>query len=482
MKKNQLLSLLLAFVLLFGLTLPARAENDADPTAESTVETVPQETEPQALAPGLTDSVMGMNAGRSLANRNDLLLNDKAALLYEINSGTMVYAYNIDAQLYPASLTKVMTCLVALQNGNLDDIVTVSEEAVSDLDPDGSNVALVPGEEMSLREMLFCVMLASANDACPVVAEHIAGSEAAFVQMMNDEAQRLGCTGTHFANTHGLHEDNHYTTARDLLKIFSAAMEIDFFRELYSTTQHTVPATNLCDARELSSTDLMRNDAETPDYLDSRVEGGKTGFTTPAGRCFICSAQDGNLHFISVILGAENEYLDSGAIVYHNFMDTESLLDLGFDGFDFYQALSPEAPIGQATVAGSVQKAVLAPAEAITALLPIDYDTTFLSTALDLNTGLQAPLDAGATVGTVRLLYQGTCVAEAPLVTVNAVRQNIITYLTTRAAGSIVSSPWKLLVLILFLVLLFFVILLLRAMILRRRSRRRNRRNRRHRS
>lgn len=479
MKKNQLLSLLLAFVLLFGLALPARAE-DAVETTEPTVETAPAETEPQALAPGLTDSVIGMNAGRSLATQSDLALNDKAALLYEINSDTMVYAYNIDTQLYPASLTKVMTCLVALEHGDLDDIVTVSEEAVSDLDPDGSNVALVPGEEMSLREMLYCVMLASANDACPVVAEYIAGSEANFVQMMNDEAQRLGCTNTHFANTHGLHDDAHYTTARDLLRIFSAALEIDFFRELYGTTQYTVPATNLCGPRELSSTDLMKNDAETPDYLDSRVEGGKTGFTTPAGRCFMCTAQDGDLHYISIVLGAENEYLDSGAIVYHNFMDTESLLDLGFDGFAFTQALSPEAPIGQAAVSGSVEKAVVAPQQSVTALLPVNYDTTALSTSLDMNSAaLQAPLEAGTQVGTVRLSYKGICVAEAPLVTMNPVRQSVISYLTTRAAGSITSSPWKLLVLVLFLALVFFGILLLRAMILRRRSRRRHRRNRR---
>ena len=478
MKKNKLLSLFLAFILVFGLTVPALAEDDE--TTESTVETSPPETEPQTLAPGLTDSVVGMNAGRSLAGKADLSLNDKAALLYEINSGTMVYAYNIDTQLYPASLTKVMTCLIALENGDLDDIVTVSEEAVSDLDPDGSNVALQPGEEMSLREMLYCVMLASANDACPVVAEHIAGSEAAFVQMMNDEAQRLGCTGTHFANTHGLHDDAHYTTARDLLRIFSAALENEFFRELYATVHHTVPATNLCGPRELSSTDLMKNDDETPDYLDSRVEGGKTGFTTPAGRCLMCTAQDGDLHYISIILGAENEYLDSGAIVYHNFMDTESLLDLGFEGFAFTQALSPEAPIGQADVSGSAQKAVVAPSQVVTALLPTDYDTTALSTSLDLNSGsLQAPLEAGATVGTVRLSYKGICVAEAPLVTMNPVRQNVISYLTARAAGSIVSSPWKLIVLVLFLALVIFGILLLRAMILRRRHRRRSRRNRR---
>lgn len=479
MKKNKLVSMLLALVLIFGLTVPAMAENEAE-TTETTAATAPAETEPQALAPGLTDSVIGMNAGRSLSGKADLSLNDKAALLYEINSGTMVYAYNIDTQLYPASLTKVMTCLVALENGNLDDIVTVSEEAVSDLDPDGSNVALQPGEEMSLREMLYCVMLASANDACPVVAEHIAGSEAAFVQMMNDEAQRLGCTGTHFANTHGLHDDAHYTTARDLLRIFSAALENDFFRELYGTVHHTVPATNLCGPRELSSTDLMKNDEETPDYLDSRVEGGKTGFTTPAGRCFICTARDGDLHYISIVLGAENEYLDSGAIVYHNFMDTESLLDLGFDGFAFTQALSPEAPIGQVSVSGSVQKAVVAPSAEVTALLPADYDTTQLSTSLDLNSGtLQAPLEAGTTVGAVRLFYKGICVAEAPLVTMNAVRQNVISYLTARAAGSIVSSPWRLIVLVLFLALLIFGILLLRAMILRRRHRRRSRRNRR---
>lgn len=476
MKKIRILPLLLALLLLFNTAIPVYAAEDPQETTVPTEETLPTETEPLTIAPGLTDSVLGFNAGRSLKSVGALNLNVKAALLYEINSDTMVYANNIDAQVYPASLTKVMTCLVALERGNLDDTVTVSETALSGMDPDGSNVALRVGEEMSLREMLYCVMLASANDACPVVAEHIAGSEEAYVQMMNEEAQHLGCTGTHFVNTHGLHDDGHYTTARDMLRIFSAALEHDFFRELYSTVHHTVPATNLCGERELSSTNLMKNGDATPDYLDKRVEGGKTGFTTPAGRCFICTAQDGDLHYISIVLGSKSEWLDNGAVVYHNFMDTESLLDFGFEDFAFVQAFTPLAPVGQLEVSMSPDKAVVAPSETVTALLPTDYVAKDLKTSFTLSSPtLEAPLEAQQHVGTAQLYYKNVCVAEAPLVTVNAVRQNVIAYKAVKAAQSLASSPWKLVVLVLFLVLIVFLILLLRAAILRSKAARRRR-------
>ena len=215
MKKVRIFPLLLALLLLLNLGLPAFAVEDGEEApsaaAEETLpgETVPGETEPLAVAPGLTDDDLGANAGRALAPASALDLDVHAALLYEMNSGTMVYANNIDAQVYPASLTKVMTCLVALEKGNLEDTVTVSDTALEDMDPAGSNVALQAGEKMSLHELLYCAMLASGNDACVVIAEHIAGSEEAFVQLMNEEAQRLGCTGTHFANSHGLHDEAH---------------------------------------------------------------------------------------------------------------------------------------------------------------------------------------------------------------------------------------------------------------------------------
>lgn len=121
-----------------------------------------------------------------------------------------------DAKVYPASLTKIMTCMLVLEHGKLSDVITVSETALQDLDVEGSTANLQAGEELTVEELLYCMMLSSANEACNIAAEYIAGSVDAFVQMMNDKAAELAVSQTHFANTHGLHDDDHYTTARDL--------------------------------------------------------------------------------------------------------------------------------------------------------------------------------------------------------------------------------------------------------------------------
>ncbi|MFR0733701.1 MAG: D-alanyl-D-alanine carboxypeptidase family protein [Oscillospiraceae bacterium] len=200
----------------------------------------------------------------------------------------MVYAKNIDTRREPASLTKVMTCLLALAHGNLTDSITVSQEALDDLDPAGSSSGLMAGEVFTLEQLLYCLMIESANDAAPVIAEYVAGSEPAFVEMMNQKAAELGCTGTHFANTHGLHDEEHYTTARDLAKIMMAALEYEKFQEIYSADRYTLAATNLQEERILVTTNYLIDASITSDYYDERVIGGKTGFTTPAGRCVMC--------------------------------------------------------------------------------------------------------------------------------------------------------------------------------------------------
>lgn len=463
MKKIRLFSLLFSLILLVSLCVPVCATEVTEP--------------PQAASADLGGTSLGMDAQTPLFSGNPLELNVKSALLYEIDSGTMVYGYNMDTKLYPASLTKIMTCLTALENCSLTDMVTVSETALAGMHPDGSNVGLVAGEEMSMEDLLYCVMLASANDACAVIAEHIAGTEAAFVEMMNAKAQALGCTGTHFVNSHGLHDDGHYTTARDLLKIFSDALNHDFFRELYASTYHVVPPTNIHGARELNTTVYMRSTEITPDYYDSRVEGGKTGFTTPAGRCFVCSAKDENFHFISVIMGSENEVLDNGAIIHHNFYDTETLLESGFSELSYVDALSPLSPIGQVEVSMSPTLATVAPAETVRALLPKAFDPQDLEIGYTLdNPNLAAPLEENQQIGTAMAYYKGSCVAQSSLRTVNAVRENAILYKIARSAPLLAGSPWKAIMLVLAILLVIFLLLFLRASILRRRSRRRARR------
>ena len=224
MKKTKALSLLLSLLLLLSsLTLPLLAV-DAETAAD------PEQTQTDSAdAPAEDDSVP---EDRLLSSRTSFSVAAKAALLIDLNTGRAVYEQDADERVYPASLTKIMTCLLALENGNLSDVVTVSASALDDLDADSSVAGLQVGEQMTLENLLYCMMVVSGNDACNVIAEHIAGSVADFVRMMNQRAYELGCLNTHFSNPHGLHDESHYTTARDLSIITQAALKSENFRQI----------------------------------------------------------------------------------------------------------------------------------------------------------------------------------------------------------------------------------------------------------
>ena len=225
MKKIPVISIFLALLMAIQL-VPVQifaTEVEEPVQTEVTIEEIPEATEvtlPTVVGNASVNAgCSSINAVYPLVNSSQLDLKLGAALIYEMNSGTLIYTMNPDAKMYPASVTKVMTCLLALEYGNFDQMVTVSAEVVANRDPDGSHCSLVTDEEMSLKDLMYCLMVASANDAGSVISEFIACDEEAFVEMMNAKAQELGCVNTHFANPHGLHNENHYTTARDLAKI-----------------------------------------------------------------------------------------------------------------------------------------------------------------------------------------------------------------------------------------------------------------------
>ena len=175
----------------------------ADAAASAADGAAPVSTEPQTAAPVILDAekdnpdgVRSLSAQKSLSGPETVDFDGQALLLYEMTTGTLAYAKNIDEQREPASLTKIMTCLLALERGNLADSVTVSEAALADLDPDGSTAGLIAGETYTLEQLLFCLMVKSANDAASVIAEHISGSQEAFVELMNTRAAELGCKHT----------------------------------------------------------------------------------------------------------------------------------------------------------------------------------------------------------------------------------------------------------------------------------------------
>lgn len=431
MKKFPDFRRLIAFLLVFQmLLLPAiasEAESETDSSVEDSSELASSEITSEApqedFSYPIPENISGdasvsagcisIDGAAAITNETDLPVKLGAALMYEMNSGTLLYGYNVDEKMYPASVTKIMTCLLALEHGNLDDIVTVSESVVANRDPDGSDCKLRAGEQISLHDLLYCLMVASANDAASAISEHIAGSEAAFVEMMNEKAAQLGCGNTHFVNPHGLHDDDHYTCARDLAKIMLAALEYDAFNEIYSTKRYEVPATNKSKERNLLTTNYLMDKATIEYYYDERVIGGKTGYTTPAGRCLAAVSETRGLRLLTVVLGGDTSLNDRGVVNYYSFEETGNLIDFAAEGFTEGLILSPDAVLASFPVTGGENQTQAAVKEAVSMVVPADLTPSQLYYEFVLDDGtLTAPIEKGDPLGVVRVWYRSSCLAQ----------------------------------------------------------------------
>jgi D-alanyl-D-alanine carboxypeptidase (penicillin-binding protein 5/6) len=248
------------------------------------------------------------------AGADDPVLPAKAYVLIDATTGQVLYAYHGDEQLPVASTTKILTAILALERGNLDDIVTVGQKPY---DTGGTTIWLEVGEQQTLHDLLLALMLESANDAAVAIAEHLAGSEAQFVGWMNDKARELGATHTHFANSHGLQDPDHYSTARDLALIARYAMRNQTFRNLVSMEEATIPGYKDNPSRHLVSHNRLLG------YYEG-ANGIKNGFTEEAGLTNVASARRGDTELIAVVLGAQSQIWTSSM----------ALLDFGFSHYD----------------------------------------------------------------------------------------------------------------------------------------------------
>lgn len=249
------------------------------------------------------------------------LIGAKAAVLMDANTGAILYAKNMDEMLYPASITKLMTCLVAIENCSLDEIITVQQSAIDANDSDGSHMSLVAGEQLTLEELLHGILISSANEACNAVAEHIAGSMDAFVDMMNERAKELGCTNTHFVTTNGLHRDGHYTTAHDMALIGQAFFEHEILCKLSCISEYHIESNAYHEEHWLHSKNSLY---EGKSYYYESLVGSKTGFTSHSRQTLVSCAEQNGMKLICVILMEESPY---------QFEDTVNLFDYGFSNF-----------------------------------------------------------------------------------------------------------------------------------------------------
>lgn len=252
-------------------------------------------------------------------------LRGESALVMDAETGEILFEKNANDIRYPASTTKIMTVYLGILFGNLDQTVTVSETCLQ-LPEDASRIPLEAGQEISFKDLLCATMVASGNEGANLIAEVIAGSVPAFANMMNLKAQELGCTSTHFVNPHGLHDDNQVSTAKDLAIIAAAAMQDETFREIAGLHQFTVPPNNVNQGKTLYARDsafkTQSSNEDRKQYYFEYSTGVKTGFTTPAGYCYVASAQKDGQNLISVTLKATSynrTFLDSKRLLLYGF-------------------------------------------------------------------------------------------------------------------------------------------------------------------
>ncbi len=238
-----------------------------------------------------------------------------ASMLVNASDGDVLFKQNSDAQLPMASTTKIMTALLALQYGKLNQQITVGSDAVAAGSGDNSRMGLSKGETLSLRDLLYGMMLPSGDDAAVAVADGISGSQQSFVQLMNARAKFLGLTHTHYANPHGLDAPGHYTSASDLVKLAEIAMRNPIFQTIVATQEYVIPATDQHKAYDLQNTDLLLGSYDG-------AEGIKTGTTGNAGACLVFDALRNDAELIGVVLGAPDDPT--------RYSDARALLDWGF--------------------------------------------------------------------------------------------------------------------------------------------------------
>ncbi len=369
----------------------------------------------------------------------------EAAFLINPSTGIIIYEKNADTRMFPASTTKIMTAYLALTHLDLNKECTASATAV-DIDRDGSNMGISQGEILTVRQLIDSLVIHSANDAANVLAEETSGSISEFVSLMNSTAKELGMNNTHFENPHGYHSDNHYTTARDMAILACKAMENDTFVEMVGMKRLTIAPTNKYKTERIFST---RNALINP-YSDISLQyrfatGIKTGHTSNAGYCFVGSATKNDMDLISVVFKSSS---------YNRaFIDTKNLFEYAYSKYRVRTVIKSDSLASTCNVrwAWGKNHLILKTNEDVKTILPRDnYSEELLTSKIEINEKITAPVKEGDALGTVKFFYDDELVAEAPLCASRSVSRNYLEQLF-----SYILNGWFLTALGIFVVVIF---------------------------
>ncbi len=389
------------------------------------------------------------SCGSAFAETKAPDIKSASAILMHEDSGRILYEKDADKKLYPASTTKIMTALLAVENLDPQKELTISETAI-DIDRDGSNMGLLNGEVLTVEQLLYGLLVHSANDAANALGEAVSGELSAFVDAMNVRAAELGMTNTHFVNAHGYHDEEHYTTARDLLTLSVAAMEHPLIRQIVATATYEIPPTNkYTEPRILSNSNCLVNQFRDHRYVYNGAAGIKTGHTSDAGSCLASYAERGGRGFFCVTLSAPVEYEGN-----YSFLDTMALFDYAFGAYSL-QTVSNTSDIvtthdikwGRGT-----DQVILSAKEPLEVLLPKGYDKAKLTTDSVAEENIVAPVKKGDVLGRLTYYYDGDEIGSVDLVATQDIGRSFFKMIFV-SLFNFIFGPWVMIPLALFVVL-----------------------------
>ncbi len=375
-------------------------------------------------------------------------------ILLDMETGTILFKRKSTARVYPASLTKIMTAILALENGNLEDVVEAKETALSNISEGDSKLGIIKGERLSVRQLLYAMMLTSAADASNVLAEHTSGSIEKFVEAMNKKAAELGMKGTNFTNPIGNHDERHYTTAKDMAKLCMYAMKNESFCEIVKTATYSIPATEKCDKeRKLINKNYLVSTGIRNDYYYKYATGLKTGYTKEAKSCIAASAQKGEKKLLCLIFKADTE--DGKAI---SFTDCKNLFEFVFNNYTPRRIVTNNTIVTQTKIHNTrrSEKVILKTAKGIDALRHKDEDEIKITFKDKVKGSVNAPVKKDDKIGTREYFVNGESVGSVDLVADKDYKFDALAFIVNKTV-SFFTSPW------LFVVILFVIIILINA-------------------
>lgn len=384
-------------------------------------------------------------------------LTTDALLMISLDTGDVMFDKNASEKRFPASTTKIMTyCIVAEKIKDFNTLVPIKEELIDQLSGTDSSLAGLEyhiGGEMTVKDLLYCLMVSSGNDAALALADYVGGSESKFVQMMNDKAKELGCNNTHFENSHGLHNDNHYTTAYDMAKIAQYALTLPMFEEITSTVEYYCDG----DTYPLVTTNSMIDENRGGLYFYKYAKGIKTGSTDAAGKCLVSTAMYDGYSYLIVAFNSP-----IGAGYNYAMLDSANLYRWAFLGFELYPISTSATPVCEQPIQLAwKKKGVILTSEAnYSTILPNGASVGDITIEPHIAESVDAPIQKGQILGTADVYYRGNFIKSINLVSSENIERSVI-LLALRAIKNVVTSvPFLICASVVVILFMIYIILL----------------------